>query len=224
MCCEDWNILIQDFTFFQKMIQEYYPAMPYFILGFSLGSFVVRKFALEHKDRINGMILNGTGYANPKLLDIVRVIMQREIKKHGAASKGPLVRSFAFGQYNVKFRPNHTEFDWLCSDLDVLDTYMLDDMCRKDISAGMFLCMLNLMKATETPDAFACGNLPILIASGDRDPVGENTKGVKKCVKLFQKNGTEDVELVVLEGRHDILREKNGEDFLNKILSWAERH
>ena len=56
--------------------------------------------------------------------------------------------------------------------------------------------------------------LPVLLVSGESDPVGNMGKGVKKLYRFYtEKAGMEDVSLVLFENsRHEFLNEKQGRD------------
>ena len=67
--------------------------------------------------------------------------------------------------------------------------------------------------------------MPILLAAGAEDPVGEMSEGVKKLYKFYQeKAGVKDIELKLFEGcRHEFLNEKSGEENARAILEWFEK-
>ena len=118
----------------------------YYLLGFSLGSFLLREYFTKYKDEIAGAIIMGTGHQPAFILNIIMKLVQNEIKKVGYDATTDFVRNLSFGQYNKKFKPNRTKMDWLCANEDQLDKYMNDNLCRKDISAGLFYDLLNSMK------------------------------------------------------------------------------
>ena len=63
--------------------------------------------------------------------------------------------------------------------------------------------------------------IPYLILSGDKDPVGENGKGVKKLAALYRKVGVQDIIMKLYPGaRHEVLNEVNREEVFEDILRW----
>lgn len=53
-------------------------------------------------------------------------------------------------------------------------------------------------------------DLPILILSGSKDPVGEETKGVRRVYERYDKAGAEDLSIGFYEdARHELLNELN---------------
>lgn len=68
-------------------------------------------------------------------------------------------------------------------------------------------------------------NTPILFISGDKDPVGEMGKGVKRAYEAFRRAGVRDVELKLYKGlRHEILNEDCRAVVYSDLWSWIEKH
>lgn len=66
-------------------------------------------------------------------------------------------------------------------------------------------------------------NTPILFISGDKDPVGEMGKGVRRAYEAFRRAGVRDVELKLYKGlRHEILNEDCRAVVYNDLWSWIE--
>jgi alpha-beta hydrolase superfamily lysophospholipase len=66
-------------------------------------------------------------------------------------------------------------------------------------------------------------NLPVLLISGDKDPVGKNGKSVKTVYNDFQKSGLKNVEMKLYEdARHEILNELNNDEVFSDIIEWLE--
>ena len=66
-------------------------------------------------------------------------------------------------------------------------------------------------------------NLPILMVAGDRDPVGEFGRAVKRVYKMYRVAGIKDITLKLYENdRHEILNETDKERVFDDILNWCE--
>ena len=68
-------------------------------------------------------------------------------------------------------------------------------------------------------------SLPVLLISGQDDPVGNGGKGVQAIYNRMKKTGMENVTLKLFPGaRHDLLHEeKNGAEAVRKyIAEWIE--
>ena len=224
-----WSASIEDMRIFYELLKRRFPGIPHYMLGFSLGSFLLREYLTKYPDEgeIAGAIIMGTGHQPGWLLSIMMGIVNGQIKKAGLDKTTDLVRQLSFGTYNQKFKPNRTAADWLCADEVELDKYLADSLVRKDISAGLFWELLGSMKRTGSAFEYDGWNtsLPILLISGQDDPVGDAGKGVQAIYNRMKKTGMENVTLKLFPGaRHDLLHEeKNGaEEARQCIAQWIE--
>ena len=217
-----WNYAVRDiFSCCTYIRQQFRTSLPHIILGFSLGSFLVRDFLIQYPGLVNGAVLAGTGQPSPVDLFIAHLIAVHEGKVHGESNSTKTIHQMTFKQYNSGFQPARTDFDWLCSDENVIDAYNQDPCRGEDFTCGLFRELINGMayvgkkKNIRKMDP----QTPVLLISGEHDPVGESGKGVKKVEKLFISQGLQ-AESVLYPGRHDILREKCHKDVLEKIYQW----
>ena len=225
-----WKDSLNDIHELQKEIKKRFPNVPYFVMGFSLGSFLIREYLGLYPSDVNGAVIIGTGYQPGAVLSLMKSIVKKEYKKAGFDNTTALVKKLSFETYNQKFKPNKTESDWLCSDEEELLTYINDPLCRKYISAGLFWQLLDSMKRTGKRD-FASAwekGMPILLLSGENDPVGNNGKGVKSIHRQLQKLGMTDVTMQLFpNARHDLLHEKkngNADKATKALLHWIKKH
>lgn len=206
-----WAASVEDMHLYFALLQQRFPETPHYMLGFSLGSFLLREYLTQYPDGIAGAIIAGTGYQPGWLLSIMMGIVNGQIKKAGYDQTTDLVRQLSFGTYNQKFKPNRTTADWLCSDETELDQYLADPLVRKDISSGLFYELLGSMKRTASRFEYDGWDtsLPILLLSGKNDPVGDFEKGVQTLYHRMKKAGMENVTLQLFENaRHDIFHEE----------------
>ena len=67
--------------------------------------------------------------------------------------------------------------------------------------------------------------LPILIMSGDMDPVGQFGEGPKKVAGWLREAGVRDLTLKLYEGaRHELHNELNRDEVVADLMSWLENH
>ena len=220
-----WAASIEDMQLFYEHLQRRFPGLPHFMLGFSLGSFLLREYLTKYPDEgvLSGAIIMGTGHQPGWLLSVMGWIVKGQIKKAGFDGTTDLVRQLSFGTYNQKFKPNRTSADWLCADEAELDKYLADPLVRKDISAGLFWELLGSMKRSGRTCAY--GGLPILLISGQDDPVGNGGKGVQEIHRRLV-SGHENVTLKLFPGaRHDLLHEeKSGAEEARKLIAeWIKQ-
>ena len=171
---DGWEASLQDMRLLYEFVSGRFPGIPYHMLGFSLGSFLLREYLGRWPEGISSAVIMGTGHQPGVVLTVMAAIVKGQIRRGGFDGTTDLVRKLSFGTYNQKFKPNRTESDWLCADEEQLDRYIADPLCRKDISAGLFWQLLCAMKRTGEKNACANWNkeMPVLLLSGDNDPVG----------------------------------------------------
>ena len=220
-----WAASIEDMRLFYELLEQRLTVVPHYMLGFSLGSFLLREYLTKYPDEgeVAGAIIMGTGHQPGWLLSIMMGIVNGQIKKAGFDKTTDLVRQLSFGTYNQKFKPNRTTADWLCADETELDKYLADPLVRKDISAGLFWELLGSMKRTGSAYEYDGWDtsIPILLISGQDDPVGDGGKGVQEISRRMKKSGMENVTVKLFPGaRHDLLHEeKNGADTSRKFIA-----
>ena len=220
-----WEGSIEDMHLFFEILAERFPGLPHYMLGFSLGSFLLREYLTKYPDEgeVAGAIIMGTGHQPGWLLSIMMGIVNGQIKKAGFDKTTDLVHQLSFGTYNQKFKPNRTTADWLCADETELDKYLADPLVRKDISAGLFWELLGSMKRTGSAYEYDGWDtsIPILLISGQDDPVGDGGKGVQEISRRMKKSGMENVTVKLFPGaRHDLLHEeKNGAEAARKFIA-----
>ena len=215
-CVEDMHAL-------SKLMRIQHPNSKFILFGHSMGSLFSRKYVIKYGTEIDALILSGTA-SFIKGLGNIGLVAATTIKTfRGRARGNGFLKSFFFGEFNKKFKPNRTKFDWISSDEKQVDIYAKDPYRIEDFSLGVFLDIIKNSKKLNKPDAFKATprDLPILIFSGDKDPVGEMGKGVKRVVKQYKKIGMNDLTFNLYEGgRHEMLNETNSEAVKQEILVW----
>ena len=223
---DGWEASLEDMHLFYAYLDQKFPDCPHFMLGFSLGSFLLREYLTRYTGNAAGAAILGTGQQPSAVLSIMAAIVKTQVRKAGFDGTTPLVKKLSFGAYNQTFTPNRTAADWLCADEAELDAYLADPLCRKDISAGLFLQLLESMKRTGNSSAYDAWNkdLPVLLLSGKHDPVGGSGKGVDQVMQSMTRAGLTDVAIHLFPGaRHDLLHEEGSgcaEQVRSLLLDW----
>lgn len=221
-----WTASIEDMHQFFGELHQRFPGVPHYMLGFSLGSFLLREYLGMYPEGVAGAIIAGTGHEPGWLLGILMALVKGEIKKSGFNGTTDLIKMLSFGTYNQNFKPNRTEADWLCSDTAELDQYLADPLVRKNISASLFWELLGSMKRTGTAESYAAWNkeMPVLLLYGTEDPVGKSGKGVTRLHSMLQRAGLYHLDCQQFpNARHDIFHEEsNGtaESVRHGIADW----
>ena len=218
-----WEDTLEDIHLFYKELNNQYPDLPYCVLGFSLGSFLVRDYLNRYNDPVKGVALAGTGQQSRLLVTALMHVINREIKNAGFDQSTPLVDKLLFNGYNKRFKPCKTNYDWLCSDEEEVSKFLQDPCCKEHISAGLLFQLLNAMR---NPDFSGWDkNMQILLLSGKNDPVGDFGNGVIEVKRMLEDGGFKNVVLsMVPGGRHDVFHEfeNGGAKFaMESVRHWA---
>lgn len=220
---ENWWDLVHDVRALRVRMGEEYPEAPYFLLGHSMGSFVVRTYLVDYPGTLTGAILSGTGQEPAALVGLGKWLT-------GLGDPHKVNRLFtalSLGAYNRQFRPNRTGADWICRDEAVVDAYVADPLCSFVPTAGMNHAMMSGLQYVAKKENLARmdRDMPVYFFAGDADPVGASGRGVEKVERWFREAGVRDVEVKLYPGgRHEMLNETNKEAVWADTLAWIERH
>lgn len=202
-----------------------YPELPYFMLGHSMGSFLLRTYLFTYHTDLHGAIISGTGWQNPALLQIGRAVCRAEAARLGERSTSRLIQNLIFGAYNKKFAPNRTPYDWVCSNEAVVDAYAKDPDCTFDPTIQLCREMLDGIHMIQQKENLAKmqKTLPIFFFAGENDPVGNMGKGVLQSAGAFRSAGMRNVAVKLYPGmRHEALNETGREEVYDDVLSWLK--
>ena len=222
----NWEYLVSDFESIAEVVRKEIADMPYFVMGFSMGSFVVREYLIKHSHEVTGAIIMGTGYQPKAITKIMRMIVNAEAKKIGENNTSEFIEKLSDGVYNSNIENPVSKRSWLLANDESLLEYMNDPNVGGAMSAGLFREMLYGMEVAcdKKNVRMMDRTLPVLLMSGSEDPVGNMKKGVYAVEKMFKNAGMKDVEVLFYpESRHDILHELVREKVLHDWITWMDK-
>ena len=222
---DGWDLVVRDIRRLRELEGEKYPTLPYFLLGHSMGSFLTRTYLIAYPGTLDGAILSGTGQEPAPLVALGRALSALECRRLGPQGVSPLVDTLSLGAYNRRFRPNRTSADWISRDPAAVDAYLADPLCRSKPTVSMFRDMMEGLQFIAVRDNLRKmdPSTPVLLLSGDRDPVGGMGRGVRKVQNMFLDAGCTDVTLKLYPGgRHEMFHEVNQQEVFQDLLAWLE--
>ncbi|MFT4417248.1 lysophospholipase [Fredinandcohnia humi] len=218
-----FDTVVNDMNQLTTILKNEYQSLPIFLFGHSMGSFLARRYIQLYGNQIKGLILSGTGGDPGFMGKIGTAIAKFEMRRKGKRTKSELMNKLTFGSYNKSFQPSRTEFDWLTRDEKEVDKYINDPLSGEIFSAGFYYDLLTGIRKIHDPmeNKNIPATLPIYLIAGDKDPVGNNSKGVLQAGLLYQNLGVKDVTVKLYEnGRHEILNEINKDEVYCDIVNW----
>lgn len=224
---DGYNKMILNLHQVNELIHRDNPNLPVFLLGHSMGSFLVQKYMALFGHTVNGVILSGTNGKQSPLIHFAITIALREIRKRGETAKSPTLNQLLFRNYNKNLTPKRTDFDWLTRDTGEVDRYIADPYCGNILTTGFYYHFLRGLTELQTPAVLQAipRDLPIFLISGTEDPVGNYGKGVLQLVRKYKSLQLSDVSYELYPGaRHELLNETNRKDVMRDVLNWLNQH
>lgn len=221
-----WDILVEDLHELTNFIKKEQKSLKIFILGHSMGSFLVRHYAIKYGTEINGLIAIGTAHNPRVMLKFGKFLAERSIEKDGSKYRNYTLNRLSYDSFCNQFKPIRTKQDWLSRDEKVVDRFRSDKKCGFVFTSSAFrdmfdglLFITNKNNIIKTPK-----DLPILLISGDKDPVGSNGKMVNKAYEEYKKAGINNAQMKLYKDmRHEILNEIGKEKVYEDIINWIDR-
>lgn len=217
------DFVLEDVKRVSDYVGRQYPNLPRFIHGHSMGSFFVRRYLTQYGADVAGAVIMGTGSKSGAVLKIGMLAVQHAIRKEGRDYHNERLHSLVLGSYNRPFEPGKTRHDWLSRDISEARKFEEDPDCRFIFSNGAYEDFFRIMEDLKRQRQFEQipRTLPVLILSGERDPVGDRGKGVRKVYREFCGLGLTDVTMKLYpQARHELLNELNREEVYEDIADW----
>jgi alpha-beta hydrolase superfamily lysophospholipase len=219
---DGWNGMINDEKQLSEIIQKENMDLPLFLFGHSMGSFLVQGYIERWGSELKGVILSGsTGLAifPPEVIPYLEQAAAGEARDNFPDAAGSLLSPF-----NEPFQPARTPFDWLSRDEAEVQKYLDDPWCGFDFSHGLTLDLARGMIDMLDPQnqALVPKDLPVLIVSGEMDPVGMNN-GVRVLEQRYKELGIKVVQVILYpECRHETLNETNRDEVHRDVTRWLD--
>jgi Lysophospholipase len=221
--CNGWNVIASDSWELDLKIMAEYPDIPLLLMGHSMGSFLARTMISCHPDAYAAAVICGSGAGKGIAGKVGLMLARRNARKFGPRMPDKRLDKLSFGSYNKKIANPETPFDWLSRDNAEVKKYIDDPLCGFICSSSFFADLITGVEVANSRENARCVSktLPMLIISGDADPVGDWGEGVKKVYSLYTKAGVRDVTIhLVKGGRHEILNETDKAETMEYIASW----
>ena len=216
-----YHYVIDDVYKMNRILKEQYPDKPIILLGHSMGSFICRLYASHYSETIDGLIIHGTAGPNPAV-GAGKVVVKLLKIINGERHRSKFVCMLAEGGYSKSFDPAEGPDSWLTRDLPLVASRPTDPKTNFTFTLSGYGDLFKMLARCNAPIWFEefPKNLPTLVVSGDRDPVGNFGKGVKYVYDNLKKNGA-NVELKLYPGaRHELFNETNREEVFADLVSW----
>ena len=205
---------------------NYVDGIPYFILGHSMGSFLLRTYLAVYPDApLSGAIISGTAWQPGGILKAGIAVCNIQKALKGSDKVSEMINNMAFGAYNNKIENPKSKNDWLSRREDVVAQYDEDPLCGFSMAIGLAKDMFTGIAYNQKAENLLKMNkdIPVFFIAGDMDPVGDYSKGVVTAKDAFVSAGMKSVDIKLYpDGRHEMLNETNNRDVYNDVYIWIE--
>ena len=203
--------LIADVVQFGAALRARHGGLPLFLFGHSMGSFAAQAALLDHAAPWAGVVLSGS-----TALDAFAAAM----------ANAPADAPAGLEAFNAGFE-HRTGYEWLSRDPAEVDAYVANPWCGWDVPADVIPALFEPAPRVADPARLAGirRDLPVLIASGDADPLAGGGALIQLLGQRYHDAGLADVTVkLYLGGRHEILNETNRDEVTADIVAWLRAH
>lgn len=196
-----------------------------FLMGHSMGSLIARN-VIQQFDKIDGVILSGSTYPSKIKTKSGLLLSSLITLIHGPKHRSPFFNDVMFGGKAYTKIITRTSFDWLSRKHSAVGAYIHDPYCGFICSIGFYHDLLKLASLASSSSLMkrTRNDLPILIISGDHDPVGGCGKELKHLSAIYKKWGYHRVtSKLYVDCRHELLQELNSDEVMKDILTWITK-
>lgn len=201
--------LIADVAGFGAALARQHPELPLFLVAHSMGSFAAQSVVLDHSSQYAGVVLTGS-----TAIDLLAAGL--------AEAEGPV----GLEAFNAGFE-HRTGFEWLSRDEAEVDAYVADPLCGFDAPDESMQGMFGIAPDVSDTSRLAAirPDLPILIASGQADPLSGGGQLVEVLGQRYRDAGVADVTVTVYpDARHEIFNETNRDEVTADVIAWLQAH
>lgn len=202
-----WQGLVDDIGRLSDLARGEHPGIPLVVLGHSMGSFALQQHLLDHSADLDAAVLTGTS-----AMDVIGAGIDPDAEVDLSA-------------FNAPFE-HRTGYEWLSRDEAEVDKYMADEACGFGLDPAGARGMIEGLAPTsdETRLAGIRSDLPILLLSGDTDPLAGGGPLVQMVGDRYTAAGVSDVTVTLYpEARHEVFNETNRDEVTGDLVGWLDR-
>ncbi|MBQ9759896.1 MAG: lysophospholipase [Clostridia bacterium] len=219
------NYLVEDVHNLSMHMKEQYPALPLVLFGHSMGSFIAREVTARYGEDYTAAIYCGTGGPEAPA-GLGRMLASLLMIIYGEHHRSPFLKRVSFMGYNKKFGKGCDVNAWLTRDTATVARYKDDELCSFVFTLRAYHDLFTLVQTVSKKDwaTRLPKTLPLLVVSGEDDPVGGNGRGVRTVGERLKAAEIADLSVVLYpEMRHEILNEIDKETVWKEIAQWIEK-
>lgn len=219
------DTLVADMHRLRMAVQGENPGVPYFMMGHSMGSYMLRKYLCLHGENLSGAIIMGTGCVPDGTTKFGMTLCRVMARFRGWNYRSRLMQKLSYSKPYHKFDLYGKDYtnSWLTKDTEHVKKYYSDPRCTFVFTLNGYLGLMEAVYFDNQMENIkkVPKDLPVFMVSGADDPVGDLGEGVKKVYHMFKEAGVDDLTYRLYEtDRHEILNETDRDQVYADICAW----
>ena len=205
----DFEALVADVAAMGASLRDEFSGIPVFLVAHSMGSFAAQTVILDRSDLYDGVVLSGS-----TALDVLAGAL--------SSAEGPV----GLEAFNAGFE-HRTGYEWLSRDEAEVDAYVADPLSGFDLPDTAVPQLFAGAERLADPAVIGGirSDLPILVVSGDADPLAGGGALVELLGERYREAGMKDVTVTLYpEARHEIFNETNRDAITADVIGWLTAH
>jgi len=224
ICDEGDNVnMVRDMNTLHNIMSKRYKGLPYVILGHSMGSFLARIYTAAFGDTLSAAVYIGTGQL-PLPVMLLEDPIDFLLKLLPAESTSINVFNDIFCKFTKRTLSDDDDFAWISKSRENLEKYRADELTGYKLTTSLTKELITLAVKASDPNwaSRIPKNLPVMFASGGKDPIGFNGVGVFSAADSLIKEGIVPEVILYPGDRHEILNEDDREKVYNDIAKFLD--
>ncbi len=191
------------------------------IFGHSMGAFIGQMYCIRPGVQLAGAVFSGTSGPNLSVY-LGLYLAQRSIRRFGPLYRDEQMARKLAAVMLKRIKPVRTPWDWLSRDEAVVDAYIADPLCGFTLTAAGYRDMYTWLRLISRPDwaGKVPAGLPILLVSGDQDPLGKYGNGPRVIRQRLLLTGHHVIMKLYAGSRHEILNDINRQEVWQDLAIW----
>lgn len=219
-----YKALVEDLRSVTDWGQKEFPALPYYLLGHSMGSLAARIYAKQDDSVLSGLIICGSPSWNP--MSVLGRFLTGVMCLAGFGHSRPgFLQSMTSDRYNRRFASEGPQA-WTCSDPEVRRSFRENPLCNFRFTMNGANNLMKMMGETYDLKGWKVSHpmMPILFISGSDDPCIISEQKFHQAAWSMHKVGYRNVSSTLYPYmRHEVLNETGKQDVWNEILDFMTK-
>lgn len=202
--------------------------LPLMAMGFGYGALLAQCLLQQYGEKFSAAALVGTTKVEGLFAMASVATVSTEIGFVDGHTAGQLFSKLILPRYEKYFAEEKTRYAWLTRDKEAVKQYVADPYCGAQFTFCMYfeqsLFKWLLRIGTRKRMLEIPADMPLWLASGDKDPVGGQGKNVLRLYNALRQSGHNNIALQFYAGaRHALLWETNRDDVYMDILRFLQK-